>query len=121
MATVISTIYHIPTTIYYLCYTLLYMSTLKDFRDERLRKLKTLQDLELNPYPAEANRTHNAGDIIKDFDKFESQDTTVAGRIMGLRKFGKLAFIVLRDFSGQIQLFLKICDFSLDRAMGLGY
>ncbi len=83
------------------------MSTLKDFRDERLRKLKTLQDLELNPYPAEANRTHNAGDIIKDFDKFESQDTTVAGRIMGLRKFGKLAFIVLRDFSGQIQLFLK--------------
>ncbi len=83
------------------------MSTLKDFRDERLRKLKALQDLGLNPYPAEASRTHNAGDIISDFDKVDGQSATVAGRIMGLRKFGKLAFIILRDFSGQIQLFLK--------------
>jgi len=30
----------------------------------------------------------------------------VTGRIMGLRKFGKLAFIVLRDMSGEVQLFL---------------
>ncbi len=83
------------------------MATLKDYRDERLRKLKELRDLGINPYPAEANRTHNAGDIIKDFDSLEGQVVTVAGRIVGIRKFGKLAFIVLRDFSGQIQLFIK--------------
>lgn len=83
------------------------MATLKDFRDERLRKLKTLQDMGLNPYPAEAKRTHNTAEIINQFDKLEGQDSTVVGRIMGLRKFGKLAFIVLRDFSGQIQLFLR--------------
>ena len=35
---------------------------------------------------------------------------TVAGRIMGLRKFGKLAFIVLRDQSGSVQLFLHGLD-----------
>ena len=31
---------------------------------------------------------------------------SVVGRVMNLRKFGKLAFIVLRDSSGQVQLFL---------------
>lgn len=83
------------------------MATLKDYRDERLRKLKELKQLGINPYPAEAHRTHNAGDIIKKFDELEGQTTTVAGRITGIRKFGKLAFIVLKDFSGEIQLFIQ--------------
>jgi len=83
------------------------MATLKDYRDERLRKLSELKDLGFNPYPAEANRTHDMGNIISDFDKFEGQSATVAGRIVGIRKFGKLAFIVLKDFSGEIQLFIQ--------------
>ncbi len=82
------------------------MATLKDFRDERLRKLKDLRDLGINPYPAESHRTHNTSDIVNDFNKLEGQTAIVSGRIMGIRKFGKLAFIVLRDFTGQIQLFL---------------
>jgi lysyl-tRNA synthetase class 2 len=39
---------------------------------------------------------------------------------MGLRKFGKLAFIVLRDMSGQVQLFLRDGDVQeLDAAQGM--
>jgi len=83
------------------------MATLKDFRDERLRKLEELKALGINPYPAESHRTHDAGDIVARFDELESQTATVTGRIVGIRKFGKLAFIVLKDFSGQIQLFLR--------------
>lgn len=83
------------------------MATLKDFRDERLRKLNELKDLGINPYPADAKRTHNTGDIISNFDSLEGQTATVAGRILGIRKFGKLAFIVIKDFTGQIQLFLR--------------
>lgn len=90
-----------------LCYNLYYMATLKDFRDERLRKLTTLKELGINPYPAESKRTNNAGDIVNSFDDFEGSEVTVAGRIISIRKFGKLAFIVLKDFSGQIQLFLR--------------
>ncbi len=88
-------------------YWVIIMATLKDYRDERLRKLSELKDLGFNPYPAEANRTHDMGEIITDFDKFEGQPATVAGRIVGIRKFGKLAFIVLKDFSGEIQLFIQ--------------
>ncbi len=90
-----------------ICYTMTDMATLKDFRDERLRKLQDLRDLGLNPYPATSHRTHMSSDIISNFDNIEGQTVTVAGRIMGIRKFGKLAFIVLKDFSGQIQLFLQ--------------
>lgn len=83
------------------------MATLKDFRDERLRKLKTLKDMGINPYPAESHRTHKAIDIINRFDELEGKVATVAGRVVGIRKFGKLAFVVIKDYSGQIQLFLR--------------
>jgi len=83
------------------------MATLKDFRDERLRKLKVLKDMGINPYPSKSSRTHNASDIKSQFEDLQGKVATVAGRVVGIRKFGKLAFIVIRDFSGQIQLFLQ--------------
>lgn len=89
------------------------MATLQDYRDERLRKLAELRKLGLNLYPARSNRTHMAADIVSNFEKLEDQTVTVAGRIVGLRKFGKLAFIVLRDQSGQVQLFLHAPNVSL--------
>lgn len=83
------------------------MANLKELRDERLRKLDELKALGVNPYPAKSNRTHKADQIQKDFDKLEGSNATVDGRIVGIRKFGKLAFIVLKDDSGQVQLFFK--------------
>ncbi|MDO8265501.1 MAG: lysine--tRNA ligase [Candidatus Saccharibacteria bacterium] len=83
------------------------MATLKDFRDERLRKTEELKALGVNPYPAKSNRTHNLSQIVNDFDNLEGQTATVVGRIMSIRKFGKLAFIVIRDMSGQVQLFIR--------------
>lgn len=83
------------------------MATLKELRNERLRKLQELKDLGINPYPAKSFRDTKIGDIVVNFTTFENKTVTVAGRIQAIRKFGKLAFIVLKDFSGQIQLFLK--------------
>ncbi|HRC27857.1 MAG TPA: lysine--tRNA ligase [Candidatus Saccharimonas sp.] len=83
------------------------MATMKELRDERLRKLSELRALGVNAYPAEAARTHNIVDITTKFDELEGNTVTVVGRIITTRKFGKLAFLVLRDMSGQVQLFLK--------------
>jgi lysyl-tRNA synthetase, class II len=83
------------------------MATLQDFRNERLRKIEELKTLGVNPYPATANRTHNTADITPQFETLEGQTVAVVGRIMSIRKFGQIAFIVIRDGSGQVQLFLK--------------
>ncbi|NTW61073.1 lysine--tRNA ligase [Candidatus Saccharibacteria bacterium] len=83
------------------------MATLKDYRDERLRKLDELKSLGINPYPAESSRTHKASEITNQFEDLQGQTVKVVGRIISIRKFGKIAFIVIKDFSGQIQLFLK--------------
>ena len=95
------------------------MATLQDYRDERLRKLEELKALGVNTYPADSHRTHKTREIVDGFDQLEGQSVTVAGRIVGLRKFGKLAFIVLRDDSGEVQLFLHAPDVAeLDAPQG---
>jgi lysyl-tRNA synthetase class 2 len=83
------------------------MATLKELRDERLRKLSNLKDLGINPYPAESDRSHLLGDISTKFEELKGQDVSVVGRIMNIRKFGKIAFVVIRDQSGSLQLFLS--------------
>ena len=82
------------------------MATLQDYRNERLRKLQELQDLGVPAYPARCERTHQCAQISAEFSQLEGQPVTVVGRVTALRKFGKLAFIVLADASGQVQLFL---------------
>ncbi|MGK2896326.1 MAG: lysine--tRNA ligase [Candidatus Saccharimonadales bacterium] len=96
------------------------MATLQDFRNERLRKLNELRQLGVNSYPADSHRTHNTVDVAGKFDELEGKTVTVAGRITGIRKFGKLAFIVVKDFSGQVQLFLHAPDIvELDASRGV--
>lgn len=96
------------------------MATLQDYRNERLRKLEELQKLGIDSYPARSERTHTCNQIVNDFENLEGKEVSVAGRVMNLRKFGKLAFIVLRDSSGQVQLFLHGPDVTeLDAKRGI--
>jgi len=83
------------------------MATLEDYRNERLRKLDGLTAIGIDAYPATAQRTHSLRSVTDAFDEHEGNQVTVVGRIVSLRKFGKLAFIVLRDMSGNLQLFLQ--------------
>ena len=89
------------------------MATLQDYRNERLRKRQELLDLGYDLYPSKANRTHQADQITTQFNELEGQTVTVAGRITKIRKFGKIAFVVLKDFSGEVQVFLKKDDLKL--------
>jgi lysyl-tRNA synthetase class 2 len=89
------------------------MATLKELRDERLRKLDDLKKLGINPYPAATyeRRTHTIAAAYTNFDDFEGQQGVLVGRIINIRKFGKLAFIVLKgEHKETIQLLLKEGD-----------
>jgi lysyl-tRNA synthetase class 2 len=93
------------------------MATLKELRDERLRKLEELKKLGVNPYPSEAHRTHDTQHILADFDALEGKEVTTVGRIISIRKFGKIAFIVIRDDGDETQLVWKYDEHAqVDRA-----
>ncbi len=83
------------------------MATLKELRDERLRKLSELQKLGINPYPSTVKRTHTAKELKDDFEALEGQTVYAAGRLTRIRKFGSIAFMVVKDASGELQLFLQ--------------
>ncbi len=86
------------------------MATLKDYRDERLRKLAELQQLGVSPYPADSKRTHTCAEVVAKYDELTDKEISVVGRIESIRSFGKLAFIKLRDTSGTVQLYLQASD-----------
>ena len=83
------------------------MTTLSDYRDERLRKLSEIKALGIDPYPAHSNRDTQISEILDHFKDYDQKEVTIAGRITAIRSFGKLAFIKLRDYFGEIQLFMK--------------
>ena len=83
------------------------MATLKELRDERLRKLEELKKLGVNPYPATTHRTHATGYIRDNVGELEGKDVTIVGRVKSIRKFGKIAFVVVRDWAGDLQGFWK--------------
>ena len=83
------------------------MATLQDYRNERLRKLAALRELGLDPYPAHTERTHDCATVVSQYDELAGQEVSVAGRVLSIRSFGKLAFIKLQDASGAVQLYLQ--------------
>ena len=83
------------------------MATLQDYRNERLRKLAALRELGLDPYPARTERTHDCATVVSQYDELAGQEISVAGRVLSIRSFGKLAFIKLQDASGEVQLYLQ--------------
>lgn len=96
------------------------MATLQDYRNERLRKLETLRQLGVEPYPAKSERTHTCAEVLSKYDGLAGKEVVVAGRVASIRSFGKLAFIKLRDQSGDVQLYLQRDDVAeLDAARGV--
>lgn len=72
-------------------------------RDERLKHLKALEKLGIDPYPATTDRSA----LIADAKTELGQEVTVVGRITALRSHGKVTFFDLQDESGQVQVYAR--------------
>jgi lysyl-tRNA synthetase class 2 len=76
---------------------------------ERIKKLNQLKEYGTNPYPHKFNQTHHSKELHDKYSYLKAEEHTidnvsVAGRIVGFRKLGKLAFGHLRDNDGKIQV-----------------
>ncbi|MGC8479774.1 MAG: lysine--tRNA ligase [Candidatus Micrarchaeia archaeon] len=73
----------------------------------KVEKLKKLLEINVNPYPYSYKKENDSAYIINNFEKLEGKNTSVAGRIVGIRKMGGIYFIDLLDSKGKIQIVVK--------------
>jgi len=76
---------------------------------ERIKKIKDIRASGINPYPNKFERTHLTNEIIEKNSSLKAgsktqQKVKVAGRVMSIRDFGKIAFAVVQDDSAKIQI-----------------
>lgn len=75
----------------------------------RIKKLKELQQNKYNPYEkVKYDPTHYSTDIKENFDQFEGKFVCVAGRMLSKRGHGKASFVDILDTKGKIQIYIKI-------------
>jgi len=81
----------------------------------RREKLKELQKLNIDAYPAELYPVNTTAAFIKnnykgDENKSEFENVCIAGRILSIRDMGKASFAVLQDSTGKIQVYIRRDD-----------
>lgn len=90
------------------------MDELNDQRQQRIKKLEVLRGLGIQPHGSRFAAQDHVGEVLhrygnqsKESLEQEKVAVTLAGRIVGLRRFGKAAFAVLQDGADRIQVYLK--------------
>ena len=91
--------------------------TLNDERARRLADREAMLATGLNPYPEHSDVEDYVADIEAKYAGLaDGEDTTdsvkIGGRVVAKRGQGKIMFVVLRDPTGDIQLFCRINDMS---------
>ena len=89
--------------------------TLNDERAHRLSKRAAMIEAGRNPYPEHSEVDTYVTDIEDRYAGLEAGEDTadvvkIAGRVVAKRGQGKIMFVVLRDPTGDIQLFCRIND-----------
>jgi len=83
-----------------------------EIRATRLEKVEQLKQMGFNPYGYRWESTHHAAQLQEKFADLPSGEevdleVAIAGRILFRRELGKLAFFILQDETGTIQLYLE--------------
>jgi lysyl-tRNA synthetase class 2 len=84
----------------------------QDDRARRLAKLEALRAAGVDPYPVRFERDHTIAELHARHDGIadgaETSDVVrVAGRLLLIRRQGKLTFATMRDGTGTVQLFVS--------------
>jgi lysyl-tRNA synthetase, class II len=80
---------------------------MSDEREERIKKLDALKAAGAEPFGKRFDGATPAGELAARYAELETKPVTAAGRITGMRWFGKAVFIDLRDWTGKIQVHAK--------------
>ena len=81
---------------------------MKELSEQEIVRRNKVEEIRkvCNPYPERYEITHRLHEASNLAD--ETRDVSVAGRIVFMRKMGKLSFLRLRDLEGSLQVSIKI-------------
>ena len=81
---------------------------MREFSEQELVRREKVENIRkiTNPYPERYEVTHSLKEAVILPD--ETKNVSVAGRIVFMRKMGKLSFIKLRDIESDLQVSIKI-------------
>ncbi len=92
---------------------------------ERLDKLRQIEDLGVEAFPARVHRTHTTAQALAAYAEWEAANpdadksgddpaqgvtVTVCGRVRRQNIKGKVSFLHIEDESGRVQLFMRVND-----------
>jgi lysyl-tRNA synthetase class 2 len=93
------------------------MDELNQILKQRRQKAKELEEMGVKLYSNEFRPSHHIADLLPLAGEINAEPPAdaddyrptyrIAGRITGLRKFGKAAFLHIQDETGRIQIYLK--------------
>ncbi|MFA5353636.1 MAG: OB-fold nucleic acid binding domain-containing protein, partial [Thermodesulfovibrionales bacterium] len=90
------------------------MEEINELVEQRLKKLEDLRAMGIDPYNGRFAPASKAADIHAQYndvtkEELESREecTSVAGRIVAMRDFGKACFAHIQDASGRMQVYFR--------------
>lgn len=88
---------------------------MREYSEQEIVRRNKLEEISkiVNPYPEKFIKTHALKDA-KNLDD-ETTDVRIAGRIIFMRKMGKLSFVRIRDLEADMQLEFKVDTVGLDK------
>jgi len=76
-------------------------------RQQRIDIIQKLHNQGIDPYPARSQKDQKNQAIHDEFDVFNGKRLNLTGRIMNIRKHGKIIFYDIQDESGSMQICVK--------------
>lgn len=76
-------------------------------RQQRLDIIQKLRELGIDPYPARSLKDAKNQAIYNEFEQRNGKNLNLTGRVMTIRKHGKIIFYDVQDESGSIQICVK--------------
>ncbi len=81
--------------------------TLNDVEKKRKDIVLNLKAMGINPFGHKFLTKYANKELNEKFESLQQEDIKAKGRVMAIRGHGKAAFVVIRDFSGKIQLYFR--------------
>lgn len=85
------------------------MQNINQFVKLRKEKLEKIKALSIEPFPISSHRTHMISEVLEDKESWIENPQTLffAGRLVAMRRQGKIGFGNLEDSSAKIQIYVQ--------------